>query len=88
MLGDEKDFAEFVAARGDGGYRPPSGKRLDEPEARDAAARVLGDIVPVEVKTLPVGRRNQLLRDLRAAGLSVRQVERLTGVGRNIVARA
>ena len=88
MLGDEKSFAEFVAASGDCRYRPPSGKRLDESEARDAAACVLGGTSPVEVKALPVERRNQLLRELRAVGLSVRQVERLTGVGRNIVARA
>lgn len=88
MLGGEKNFVEFTAERGLQVYRPPAGKRLDESEARDAAERVLGETAPVEVKTLPVGRRNQLLRDLRAAGLSVRQVERLTGVGRNIVARA
>ena len=88
MLGGEKNFVEFTAERGLQVYRPLSGKRLDESEARDAAERVLGETAPVEVKTLPVGRRNQLLRDLRAAGLSVRQVERLTGVGRNIVARA
>ena len=54
--------------------------------AEFVAAR--GDISPVEVKNQPVERRNQLLRELRAAGLSVRQIERLTGVGRNIVARA
>ena len=88
LLGGEKNFAEFVAERGNCLYRPPSGKRLDDTEARDAAAHVLGEVSPVEVKKLPVERRNQLLRELRAAGLSVRQVERLTGVGRNIVARA
>ena len=88
MLGGEKNFVEFTAERGLRAYRPPSGKRLDESEARDAAEHVLGGTAPAEVKALPVGRRNQLLRDLRAAGLSVRQVERLTGVGRNIVARA
>lgn len=88
LLGGEKGFAEFVAARSGCLYRPPSGKRLDDAETRDAAACVLGDIAPVEVKNLPVERRNQLLRELRAAGLSVRQIARLTGVGRNIAARA
>ena len=88
LLGGEKNFAEFVAERGNCMYRPPSGKRLDDTEARDAATWVLGGTSPVEVKNLPVEHRNELLRELRAAGLSIRQIERLTGVGRNIAARA
>ena len=42
MLGGEKNFVEFAAERGPRAYRPPSGKRLDESEARDVAEQVLG----------------------------------------------
>lgn len=87
LLGGEEGFAEFCRASA-GPYRPPSGARLDDGEALEAARRVLGEVTLAEVRTLPPARRNALLRALRDEGLSVRQVERLTGVGRNIVARA
>lgn len=87
LLGGPEGFAEFCAAR-PGAYRPPAGRRLKEAEAREVAERVLGGLSPHEVASLPVTRRNALLRSMRAEGLSVRQIERLTGVGRNIVARA
>lgn len=37
---------------------------------------------------LPQEQRNQAIRQLRTAGLSIRQIERLTGIGRGIVALA
>ena len=53
-----------------------------------ATARdVLGEVNAQDLKTLPIQQRNACLRMLKEAGLSVRQIERLTGIGRNIVQR-
>lgn len=41
-----------------------------------------------EIKTLPRLRRSEALRALKSAGLSTRQIERLTGIGRSTIARA
>ena len=88
LLGGVEGFLAFSSSRPDGAYRPPSeGTRLREGEVSETARHVLGETSPGEVRSLPRDRRNALLRDLRDAGLSIRQVERLTGVGRNIVAR-
>ncbi|WP_455137803.1 transposase [Thermophilibacter sp.] len=88
LLGGEEGFSEFCRTGAGLSYRPPSGVRLDESETLEVARRVLGDVPLAAVRTLPPARRNELLRALRDAGLSIRQVERLTGVGRNTVARA
>ena len=38
-----------------------------------------------EIKSLDRSARNKVLRKLRDAGLSIRQIERLTGIGRGII---
>ena len=49
------------------------------------AGDVLGALPASELKALDKGRRNALLRRLWEEGLSVRQIERLTGIGRGTV---
>ena len=43
---------------------------------------------PARVKEAPVAQRDEALRKLRAIGLTVKQMERLTGIGRNAISRA
>ena len=50
--------------------------------------RILGDIVTGDVKAMERPRRNALLFDLKDAGLSVRQIERLTGLGKWFISEA
>ncbi|WP_288736231.1 hypothetical protein [uncultured Enorma sp.] len=47
----------------------------------------MGDVEPVDVKKLPRERRDEALRSLRAAGITVKELERLTGVGHNTISR-
>ena len=61
--------------------------RMTLDEARRA---IQEELEGLGFKTMPVGERgwrNLLLRRLKARGLSIRQIERLTGIGRNIIAR-
>ena len=39
-----------------------------------------------EIPSDDKAKRNEILAELRRRGLSVRQIERLTGIGRNIIA--
>ncbi len=60
---------------------------MDDDMAIGIMHRVLGDVAPTDLKTLPKKARNKRLSALKQSGLSVRQIERLTGIGRNIIAR-
>ena len=73
----------------DGGdYRFVGRTRLSDAEARQRASQILGEIAPADLKALERGRRNALLFELKDAELSVSQIQRLTGIGRNVIVRA
>ena len=61
---------------------------VSDSEAHEAAVRELDGLLPSELKALSRARRNELILKLKNAGLTIRQIERLTGIGRNIIARA
>ena len=42
---------------------------------------------PAKIKALPKPERDDLLGDLRARGFSIRELERLTGIGRGVIQR-
>ena len=80
-------FWDFQAQDG-GDYRFGQRSRVTDAEARKVARRILGDIAPGDVKAMERPCRNALLFDLKDAGLSVRQIERLTGLGKWIINEA
>lgn len=68
-------------------------KRVTDSQAIVIARQVMQDLAlagddPATIAALDRQRRDAVLRLLRDSGLSVRQIARITGVGRNIVARA
>lgn len=70
------------------GFEGSAAHRLDDGEIPLIAAAALGfDDFP-SISSLPKDQRNACLRKLKDAGLSVRQIERLTGIGRGIISRA
>ena len=90
MLGGERGLREFHSALDYGAAccDVGRGRRLvNDSEAQAVAGAVLGGVGPGAVAGLGREARDEALRKLRAAGLSVRQVERLTGVSRGVVAR-
>lgn len=54
-------------------------------EAIEIAKRFFGDEFANSIASLPRNKRNDALQRLRNCGLSVRQIERLTGVGRGVI---
>lgn len=85
MLGGSERFAEFSARGWEGAYHLPGRPRVPDAMVGSIAVDVLGALPASELKALDKGRRNALLRRLWEEGLSVRQIERLTGIGRGTV---
>ena len=87
MCGGREGFRAFQAESGDD-YRFGQRSRIADGEAREVVRRIRGDIAPGDIKAMERPRRNALLFDLKDAGLSVRQIERLTGIGRGTIAKS
>jgi len=78
----------FVAFNNDADrtcYRFEGSSRVPDGEVLGFAQQVLGGIDPASLKTLERSRRNPLCTRLHEAGLSARQIERLTGIGRGTI---
>lgn len=89
LIGGKSSFASFSVCGREDVYTPFERGRLPENEVTRVFRRELAErgMTPSEVKTLRPDRRNQMLAHLYDLGLSVRQLERLTGVGRYAIAR-
>ena len=76
-----KAFSESTA----GSYHFLAGKGLDAQELMWEACQVLEGMPPDRIKSLPPNERNRHLDTLRKAGFSIRQIERITGIGRYLI---
>lgn len=79
-----RDYKTFMDASNGSVVRPPTGGRIGEDEALDVGVSLirsfdLGELS--DVKALDKSKRNKVLAAMREAGLSIRQIQRLTGVG-------
>ena len=88
LCGGIEGFVAFSASEDEEGYRFYERTRLSDAEARQLASGILGEIALTDLKALERGRRNALLFELKDAGLSISQIQRLTGIGRGVIARA
>ena len=88
LCGGIEGFVAFSASEDEEGYRFYERTRLSDAEARQLASGILGEIALTDLKALERGRRNALLFELKDAGLSISQIQRLIGIGRGVIARA
>lgn len=91
LFGSADEFARFheASAADEETFVVPFFKpRLNDSEAKGAIAAQLGEGYCDKLASMPKPERDAQLRRLKQSGLSVRQIERLTGIGRGIVARA
>ncbi len=63
-------------------------RRLSDAEAREMAVRLLGSEFPDSLFLCGIRERDEHLKRLNRMGISTRQLERLTGIGRSIIRRA
>lgn len=91
MLGGIEKFVSFhekEAAPDARRYSEPGRTRMSDDAALETARKELGSDALQTLKQLGSDERRPLLRRLHAAGLSIRQIERVTGIGRWSVERA
>ena len=67
------------------GNRPV--RAMPDEDAMMYANNLLGDIKLDALKALPIKERNSYIAELRRAGFSVRQIARLTGIGKGSIQR-
>ena len=103
MLGGPEGVAELAAGgavsekgaergdaseRGRAPYVPADAMRdMDAAELAGLAREIAGDVELGEVKGAPRPQRDDIVRRMKDAGLSVRQIERLTGIGKSTISR-
>ena len=61
---------------------------MPDEEAIELARAMLGGIDPSSIKQLNVKLRNAFIVRLKESGLSICQIERLTGISRSIISKA
>lgn len=88
MLGGSEGFVDFSAGADYLGYAERLGARVSDDEALAVAREALGDVEPSALKAMGRAERDRLLQLMRDAGLTIRQVERLTGIGRSTISHA
>ena len=86
-LGTFAEFEQFMSIEEEQNeeYEPI---RKSNDEAHDIVLMVLGADSGTVLQKYGKEERNEVLRVLKKQGLSIRQIERLTGIGRSIIQRA
>ena len=87
LIGGRERFAAFSEEGGRDTYTFAIPAKLDDGELMQVAKRLLRGMAPYLVKTLPAKKRLACLKALKQAGLSIRKMERATGLGRNLIQR-
>ena len=90
MLGSKSAFENLHDPEGgsDAIVRLVGRMRLSDAEAIRMVKRRYGEQYADEIASMPKPQRDAALHRLKDLGLSVRQIERLTGIGRGIIASA
>ncbi len=79
---DDQELMEFATYGGASSLRR---KAVSDGEAVEMAKKLCGDEFANSIAASPKEERDAVIGRLRGMGLSVRQIERLTGVGRGII---
>ena len=91
MLGSFSEITRFHEIERES-YRfrdvEPSRRRIGDVEARELMEKRFGKGFALRLSALEKIDRDKALSEMRSAGLSVRQLQRLTGIGFGIIARA
>ena len=91
LIGGKREFARLHDRLVDSAPCIDEGRGrriLDDESALRAAREILAPLRPEEVAALPKNQRDAALCSLKTAKISVRQIERITGVSKSVVAKA
>ena len=85
LLGSYDKYEEYIAAKYE--YQPKSFVHDDE-WAKSVICETLNIENPSDIKSYDWQRRNEMIRILKEKGLSIRQIERLTGISKSVIQRS
>ncbi len=88
LIGDADDYAAFLCEKDDAEYMEFEPRRHDDGWASAIIRKRLKISSGTALQTFEREERNAALRTLKAEGISVRQLERLTGINRGVIQRA
>jgi REP element-mobilizing transposase RayT len=63
-------------------------KRMNDEDAKNIIRRICKVQNAADLQQFEIQTRNKYLRELKEAGLSIRQIERLTGINRGVILKA
>jgi REP element-mobilizing transposase RayT len=81
-----EEFLHFHNVASDAEYIPIEGKKKSEAQLRQEAIKIL-NMEPHLLTSRSKLERNAAIAKLRSRGMSIRQIERITGVSRGVVAK-
>lgn len=88
LIGDREQYLTFLSADNEDVCLEDESFHRDDQWAREIMKKLIGTENGTSLQKMDRLERNTALRGLKNAGLSVRQIERLTGINRNIVQKA
>ena len=88
LLGGQADYEEFISAANDDQCLEYDKLLRDDSWALNVIHKCLGVESGTALQHYDRRERDEALHTLKANGLTVRQIERLTGINRNIVQKA
>lgn len=88
LIGDWEQYAEFIAKTNNDQCMEYQPVKKDDAWAKARIRAVLGIESGTELQTYERTRRDDALRMLKREGLTIRQIERLTGISHSVVQRA
>ena len=88
LLGDNKHYKKFIASDSDEEFMDYESIKHDDEWAKNELKKCLGIASGTVLQNYSRIDRDAALSKLKERGLSTRQIERLTGINRNIIQRA
>ena len=88
LIGDRAAYDAFLAEENEDRCMEADTPRRDDEWAKEVLRQVLGSRSGTVLQSLERTERDAALRVLKAKGLSIRQLERLTGMNRGVIQRA
>ena len=84
---DYADWVELHERAVEGNFSVSDRVKLTEIEIRQMIMKYTNGAEPIEIGLWEKSKRNAMLANLRQAGLSIREIERATGVSKGIIAK-
>ena len=85
ILGSFENYAEYIAEDDGRTHIEYETPKKDDNWAKDVICRKLGAESGTVIQSYDRAKRNDAIRELLEEGLSIRQIERLTGISRGVI---